>query len=182
MTTDDHDQQPPAVAATGDFDQEAMQRLEFEIRRRQSLLWGGIAGALAAAVGAAVWGGIAYVGNVEIGWLAIGIGFLVGIAVLVAGRGVTPQFGVLGAGLALLGVLGGKYVAVVAFVAQESEMGMLETMGLLDAATLAEVFKMSFHPLDLLFYGLALWCGFKYSFRRIELAVAQRLGAESVAQ
>lgn len=41
---------------------------------------GAIAGVVAGAIGAAAWAALAYYANVEIGWLAIGIGALVGFA------------------------------------------------------------------------------------------------------
>jgi hypothetical protein len=72
-----------------------------------------IAGSIGGLVGAAIWAGISYALNAEIGWIAWGIGFVVGFCVrVVAGEneeGFAP--GVTAAVVAIVAVLGGKYAA-----------------------------------------------------------------------
>jgi hypothetical protein len=72
-----------------------------------------MAGSIGGAVGAAIWAAISYATNYEIGWIAWGIGGLVGFFVrAVAGEeeeGFGP--GATAAVLAILAVLGGKYAA-----------------------------------------------------------------------
>jgi hypothetical protein len=76
-----------------------------------------VAGVIGGAIGAAVWAVIAYQAHVEIGWIAWGIGVLVGIAVrLGAGNDVGPMTGGIAAIIAAASVAGGKYAAVSAFV------------------------------------------------------------------
>ncbi len=72
----------------------------------------GVVGAvIAALVGALVWAAISYYANYEVGWIAWGIGGLVGGAVvLVGGRGI--PMAVLAAVLALASIVGGKWLAV----------------------------------------------------------------------
>jgi len=163
------------------IDPEEIQRLEFEVRGRQRLLLGAVAGAIAAAVGAAVWAGIVYYAQMEIAWIAIGIGFLVGFAVRTAGRGVTPKFGILGALLSLLSVVCGKYFAIIAFVAQEMDQGIVETMGLFGPAELLEIFKETFSFFDLLFYGIAVYMGYNLGFRDLREATAELLMERKVS-
>lgn len=69
-----------------------------------------VAGTGAAMMGAAAWGLIAYYGNVEVGYLAIGIGALIGWVMVKAGGHGTP-IAVCAALLTLLSILSGKYVA-----------------------------------------------------------------------
>lgn len=70
-------------------------------------------GVVAALVGAAAWGGIAYVTNYEIGWIAWGIGLLVGFAVMFGcGSQAGPTSGILAVVLTCLSIVGGKYAAV----------------------------------------------------------------------
>jgi len=71
------------------------------------------AGLAAGLLGAAVWAGVAYATNRELGLVAWGIGGVVGLAVRVAAReweGVGP--GGIAAGVAVLAVAVGKYAAV----------------------------------------------------------------------
>ncbi|MDX1948021.1 MAG: hypothetical protein SFU86_21660 [Pirellulaceae bacterium] len=69
---------------------------------------------VAGLIGAAIWAGISYAVNTEVGWIAWGIGFFVGFAVrMVAGEreeGFAP--GLTAAIISILAVLGGKYAAV----------------------------------------------------------------------
>jgi hypothetical protein len=78
------------------------------------------AGVLAGLVGAAVWAGISYAAKLEVGWVAWGIGGLVGLAVRVTAReweGAKP--GVIAVGIALLSIVAGKYLAVHFLVEKE---------------------------------------------------------------
>lgn len=64
-------------------------------------------------LGAVVWAAIAYFGNVEIGWIAWGIGALVGFAAAWgAGRNAGVQTGIMAAVVAAISVVGGKYVTL----------------------------------------------------------------------
>lgn len=72
-------------------------------------LVGGIIGGV---IGAAVWAGISYSTNHEIGWIAWGVGFVVGAGVRLGAQdwdGAVP--GMLAVVLAVLAVLGGKYAS-----------------------------------------------------------------------
>ena len=57
-----------------------------------SLLMGLIGGTVAMLVSAIIWGVISYVTEYQIGWMAIGVGFLVGIAVKFFGKGKRMMF------------------------------------------------------------------------------------------
>lgn len=77
-----------------------------------------IGGLVGGAIGAAVWAAIMYFTHYEIGWIAWGIGFLVGVGVRKGAgdwSGMSP--GLIAGGLAALAVLGGKYAAASMFVA-----------------------------------------------------------------
>lgn len=70
-----------------------------------------IAGLVAGAVGAAVWAAVVYYSGWEIGWIAWGMGVLVGIAVAAGARGEVGASTGVGAGcIAAASVLGGKLV------------------------------------------------------------------------
>lgn len=77
-----------------------------------SLAKGLIAGLIAALVGALAWALIVYYANVQLGYLALGIGALVGYAVAWATRGGSAASAGLSVLLTLLSIAGGKYLAV----------------------------------------------------------------------
>ena len=71
-----------------------------------------IAGLVAGLVGAGLWAGIAYFTGYEIGWIAWGIGALVGLAVALGAQGGTPATGVMAVLISLVAIAGGKYLAI----------------------------------------------------------------------
>lgn len=96
------------------------------------LLLGAVGGIVGGAIGAAVWAGIAYAAHVEIGWIAWGIGFMVGLGVaMLSGRNASPATGLMAAVIAAGSVLGGKYLAVSMTVDKESQK-ITSTMQLRD--------------------------------------------------
>ena len=71
------------------------------------------AGVVAGLVGAAIWAAISAAANMEIGWVAWGIGGLVGLAVRITAReweGFQP--GAISVSVAVLAIVAGKYAAV----------------------------------------------------------------------
>jgi hypothetical protein len=147
-----------------------MQRL----RSEQNLALGIAAGAVAAAVGAAVWAVVTVVTNYQIGWMAVGVGFVVGLAVRTFGKGLDQVFGIVGAGLALLGCLAGNLLAVCGMIAQQESLGFFAVFSSLDMQVIQELMVATFSPMDLLFYGIAVYEGYKFSFRDLSAAEMEK--------
>lgn len=81
-------------------------------------------GVVAALAGAAAWGGIAYVTHFEIGWIAWGIGLLVGFAVMFGcGAQAGTTSGVLAVVLTCLSIVAGKYAAVELVIQKQLNSG-----------------------------------------------------------
>ncbi len=130
---------------------------------RQNLPLAIVAGLIASLVGAAIWAGITVATEYQIGYIAIAIGFIVGFAVRFAGRGYTTPFGVIGAVFALLGCVVGNILSMIGFISIEFDIGFFQLLQEFDYSLLPELMQETFHPMDLLFYAIALWAGFKYS-------------------
>lgn len=85
-----------------------------------------ICGMIAGAIGAAVWAAIAYFGNLEIGWIAWGIGALVGLAVSFGSR----ERGLLPAMIAVIitfaSLCAGKYATVALLVNDQMNIEFTE--------------------------------------------------------
>jgi len=124
-----------------------------------------VAGLVAALAGAALWAVITVTTNYQIGWMAVGIGYLVGLAVRKFGRGETKVFGVAGALIALLGCLLGNALSIIGFVSQQENIGFFTILVGLNYGIMPQVMIESFNPMDALFYGLALYEGFKFSIK-----------------
>jgi len=125
-------------------------------------------GLVAAAVGAMAWTLITVATSYPIGWMAIAVGLLVGGTVRMLGRSSDESFGYLGATLTVLGWLRGNLLSACTLVAGQQGLATPAVMvhvgrhpDLIPAAMIA-----TFHSLDLLFYGIALYEGYRLSFRR----------------
>ncbi len=133
----------------------------------QSILLAIVGGILSSIVAAAIWAAITYFTGYKIGIVAIGIGFLVGFAVNFLGKGKTIPFGIVGAFFALFGcVLGNLFTAVIAAALLDKVPVLNIALAFLTSpGVVFEIMKETFSPMDLLFYAIAIYEGFKFSFR-----------------
>ena len=129
------------------------------------------AGLLAALVGAVAWAVLVEVSGYKIGFAAVGIGWLVGQAMaMTAGR--SRLLAPAGAVLALLGCLLGDAFADANEVSKVVGVDMLTVLRRMatDPALTAEIFKAGFSAMDLLFWAIAAFEGYRLTAR----AVARR--------
>ena len=126
------------------------------------------AGCVAGAIGAAVWAVIAIFTQHEIGWIAIGVGFLVAFAVRVAGRGLEVRYAAIGGALALSAVVAGKILALCGLLAKQEGISFWTVISNFPFSELPGIMRETFEPMDLLFYALAVWMGWKGARRTIE--------------
>jgi hypothetical protein len=141
-----------------------VQRAVERLREEQNLLAGVGAGAVAALIGAVLWAVITNATGYQIGFMAIGVGFLVGYAIRIAGKGIDQTFGIVGAVLALLGCVAGNVLAIIATIASQEGVPYGEVWSQYD---LIGAMTVWFSPIDLLFYGIAIYEGYKLSFRQV---------------
>ncbi|MHC5010658.1 MAG: hypothetical protein ACYTG6_06850 [Planctomycetota bacterium] len=127
---------------------------------------GFLAGAVAALSGAILWATITVLTGWQIGWMAIGIGALVGVAVRAGGNGQDPAYGFMGAALALVGCMLGNLLAVCGIVADMFEVSFFTVFTEIGLAAPVEILTETFEPMDLLFYGLAVYSGYQLSFHK----------------
>ena len=101
-------------------------------------------------------------------YMAIAVGFVVGFSVKFAGKGIDKIFGVVGAAGALFGCVLGNFLSQVGFVAQDPEIGIsyFEALNVLlsNMELTVEIMKETFSPIDLLFYGIAIYAGYRSAF------------------
>jgi len=119
------------------------------------------AGSAAALVGAVLWGVFTYVTHVKLGWIAVLIGVLVGYAVRTFGKGTGPMFQVLGAVLSLSGCVAGNLLMVCLFYSRQQDVPLPTVLSHL--GDMLDVMVEWFRPMDLLFYAIAVYEGYKFS-------------------
>lgn len=132
----------------------------------RSLPLGIMAGIIAAVIGAVIWALITVAINYQIGWMALGVGFLVAYAMKLFGGGSSPSFGVLGAVIALLGCIGGNILTIVMVVANHENIGVMTVLARLTPSVVMSILRETFQPMDLLFYAIAMYEAYKLSMAR----------------
>ena len=147
-------------------EQEAARALEV-FREEQNLVVGSMAGLTAAVTGAAVWAGVTVVTEYQIGWMAVGLGFLVGIAMRTMGKGIDQVFGVVGAAMALVGCVLGNVFTIAWYISAQTGSPILDVITQMDIELMIDLITETFRVMDILFYGLALYFGYKYAFRQL---------------
>jgi hypothetical protein len=156
------DEPAARVAAAVSISQAQYERL----RAEQSLPLALFAGLGAVIVAACVWAVVTVETGYQIGYMAIAVGFIVGFAVRL-GKGIDKIFGVLGAVLSLIGCALGNVLSLIAFISKQEHLDLLTALSRLDYSKMPEMLAATFSVMDLVFYGIAVYEGYRFSFRRI---------------
>ena len=152
---------------TPEIDQMKLQMFMQQVKENQNLGMALLMGCGAAIVGAVVWALVTAVSGWQIGFMAIGVGFLVGYAVRISGKGMDMSFGIVGAALSLFGCALGNLLTICISIAEQESMGFFEILGQVDFTIASELMVETFNPMDVLFYGIAIYYGYKYSIYQI---------------
>lgn len=123
---------------------------------------GGLGGAV---VGAGLWAVVTVVTQMELGVMAIAVGFTVGYAVRELGKGREQKFGILGAVCGLIGCVLGNVLSAVGIYAQARDVGFFDVLGGLNMDLLSRLMSAFFSPMDLLFCAISVYEGYKFSLR-----------------
>src|SRR5690349_21230794 len=124
-----------------------------------------VVGLVAMLAGAALWALVTVLTQMELGLMAIVVGFVVGLGIQKVRKRPNKNFGILGAVLALAGCLLGNALSFVAFAAQQSGGSFIAVLMTVSPASLLSAMAQNFAAMDLLFYGIAIYEGFKFGSR-----------------
>lgn len=158
---------PPPAPATPTLDEDKLLQYQQQLRLEQNLPMGFVAGLAGAILGALLWAIVTVATGYQIGWMAVGVGFLVGFAIRQMGKGIDKTFGIMGAVLALLGCVLGNMFTILGVAANQEGLGYFELLIGADYAAVFDIMGETFGPMDILFYGIAVYEGYKFSFRQL---------------
>jgi hypothetical protein len=159
------------------LDQTQLRMLMNRLAGEERLAAGIAAGSAAAVVGAVVWAVITVVTGWQIGYMAVGIGFLVGISIRTVGKGLRKVFGIAGGLIAGIGCAFGNLLSICGFIASQQDMSIFDVIAQLDLQLAFDLMTAGFSIMDLAFYAIAIWAGYQYSFRRITADDIKRVQA-----
>ncbi len=133
--------------------------------RGEHLILGILAGTIAAIIGAAIWMGITVATNMHIGYVALGVGALVGLAIRFVGNGTSMIFGVAGAVLTFLGCLAGEILTVVQ-LSTTPQHDFFSVLTTIDLTQLVPRILEKTDPIMYLIYAIGIFEGYKFSIRK----------------
>ncbi len=148
-----------------------------KLKMEQNLTAGIVSGLVVGIIGAILWGVLTVMTGFQIGYMALAIGAGVGLVIRKFGNGIEPVFGNFGAGIALLSVIFGNFLSIIGFIANAEGLGYVETLFSFDYFYLPDLMAETFSLIDLLFYGIAVYEGYRFSFRLITQKSLQELKA-----
>jgi hypothetical protein len=151
-------------------------------RASGGLALGVAVGTLAALAGAVLWTVLVVVTGYELGLASVAIGFLVGQAIA-STRSTHRALPAIGALLALSGCLIGNVLTDAHFFGQVSGWGTFEALTkMISHPDLGrQVLDAGFEPIDVVFWAIAAYEGYKLTARGIIRQTAQRIPPVGVA-
>ncbi len=167
----------PPTGSAAQIDPVKLQNLVQELKDKQNLPLGFTGGLVMAGVAAIIWAVVTALADFQIGWMAVGVGFVVGLAVRQFGQGIDKVFGFTGGALSLLGCLAGNLLTVAIVISRQEGAAIQDVMFLFlsSPALVLKAMQVTFSPIDLLFYAIAVYEGYKFSIRRITRADLAKL-------
>ena len=139
-----------------------------KLRSEQSLNLALATGIIVGLIGAILWGAISLATGYQIGYMAIAIGAGVGISMRTMGKGVDQIFGISGAIIAVLSCFIGNFLSIIGYMADYASISYFDALLNFDYGYFFPIMGESFSVIDILFYGLAGYEGYKFSFRVID--------------
>jgi len=127
------------------------------------LLAGTLAAAAGALLGALAWAAISTATGFQIGYMAVGVGFLAGFGMRLAGGGRDRADAIVAAIVSLAGCLLGNWLMIAIEATRELHQPLATVLlGLaLHPGMSLKLLQLGFTPMDLLFYAIAAYAGYR---------------------
>lgn len=124
-----------------------------------------LAGLAAAILSGGLWAAVTVVSEMKLGIMAIAVGFIVGYAIKHVGNGEDEKFRILGALCGLIGCVLGNTLSILIFVAQTESLDVMQLLSSMTPDLLVNLNVAAFQWMDLVFYAIAIYEGYKFSVR-----------------
>ncbi len=163
-----------------DVEKAEQYRLAESLIAEQNFVNGLAAAVVASIAGAIAWGAISMATGYMIGWVAIGLGVLVGYGMQMFGKGLTAKYSAVAAVLAVVGCLGGNLAAAVMFEVKNYGASVGEVFSTLTMRDIIAFYTETLEIMDLVFWLLAVGAAWQFAPRQLadEEELAMRAYAE----
>jgi len=151
------------------------------VKSQENLIPAVICGAIVGLIGAILWGIVTVVTDFQIGYMAVAIGAGVGYTIRLVGKGVSQIFGFWGGAIAFVSVVLGNVFSIMGIIANYQDVSLVDTLLYMDYSYLPQFMSETFSPIDLLFYGIAIYEGYKFSFRVLTQEELEKIRKEGAS-
>lgn len=152
-----------------------------DLKRGENMLYAILCGLGAAIISAFLWAFVTVGTGFQIGFMAIGVGFLVGQTIRYTGKGVTKKFGILGASLSILGCLLGNMLSIIFVESHQVGIPIFHALASVNYSVMPSIIIETFSVIDILFYGIAIYEGYRFSFKPLnEFAMLEKANENSL--
>ena len=146
---------------SGNFSEKHIERFKSE----QNFSLGIILSLLVGTIGAILWALITVATKFQIGYMAIAIGAGVGFTMRYIGKGIDQKFGIAGAIIAVFSCALGNLLSIIGFISEYQELSFFNTLLYMDYSYIPQLMKEGFSFMDVFFYAIAGYEGYRFSFR-----------------
>ena len=132
------------------------------------IVLGTIGAVVGAVIGAIAWAAITAATSFQIGYMAVGVGFLAGFGMRFFSGGLVRTEGIIAGAVALAGCALGNVLTGVVVIAQHQEHYSTWAVALVvltHPQFAAGILRDGFNPMDLLFYAIAIYAGYRTALR-----------------
>ncbi len=137
-------------------------------RTNQHLPMAVLAASIGAVLGALAWLGITAFTTLQVGWMAMVIGVVIGGMVRGAGKGIDRDFGLIAVILTLAGSAAGMVLAGCWFLAlQSEEAAFSDVLFSLTPGLITQIYVALLTPVNLAYWGVAVVAAYWLGIRRI---------------
>lgn len=166
-----------SVPLTGTELYSSLNTQKIELLRSEQNFSMGIAGSIfVGLVGAGLWAAITVATGLKIGYMALAIGAGVGFTMQFLGKGIDQKFGIAGAIIAVLSCVLGNFFTIMGYISNQEGISYIETLMYFDYSYTFDLLVETAQLMDLLFYGIAGFEGYKFAFRRLNQLEVAELG------
>ena len=142
-----------------------------KLRKQQNMklaILGGLSAFLFCSV---LWALLTRITDYQVGYMAIGIGLIVGFAVRYSGRGYHWKFGLIGAIYSVLSIIVGNLIMVAQYISHTENIPHFDVIITVYFEIILAIILSLFESIDILFYGIAMYVAFKISYRRSQYKI-----------
>jgi len=131
------------------------------------IVLGTLGAVIGAVIGAIAWAAITAATNFQIGYMAVGVGFLAGFGMRALSGGLVRSEGIIAGAVALLGCVLGNLLTGVVVIAQHEHYPMwaVALAVFTHAGFAGDILSNGFNVMDLLFYAIAVYAGYRTALK-----------------